>query len=103
LLQHWWPLRHTCWRWPLRTAWFTDDDWHFLALLRHVDAATDAFSEHFMGSYGYRPVAMVLFAMTALVFGAALPQYLLNVALHAALALLLWRLAIAFAAPTGWQ
>ena len=85
---------------PLRTAWFTDDDWHFLALLRHVDAATDAFSEHFMGSYGYRPVAMVLFAITALVFGAdALPQYLLNVALHAAVALLLWRLAIAFAAP----
>jgi hypothetical protein len=34
---------------PLRTAWFTDDDWHFLALLRHVDAATDAFSEHFHG------------------------------------------------------
>lgn len=85
---------------PLSKAWFTDDDWHFLALLRHVDAATDAFTEHFMGSYGYRPVAMVLFAATVQAFGIdTVPHYLVNLVLHGAVALLIWRLAIALAAP----
>lgn len=87
---------------PLHRAWFTDDDWHFLALLRHIDAATDVFTQHFMGSYGYRPVAVMLFAATVSWFGPdPVPHYVVNVVLHGAVALLLWRLALALAAPRG--
>ncbi len=67
----------------LAGASFTGDDWHFLALLRHIDSPWDIFTSNIAASYFHRPVALSLFWLTVDMLGTnAMTHYAVNLALH---------------------
>lgn len=67
----------------LAFAEFTGDDWHYFALLKHIDSPLDIFSSNLGGTYFYRPVVLFLFWLSEWIFADhALAQYGINVAIH---------------------
>lgn len=78
----------------LSQAQFTSDDWHYFALLRHIDSPVDLFTSNIAGAYFYRPNALFLFWLSATTFGVdPVAHYSINVALHAWVALEVFALA----------
>lgn len=62
---------------------FAGDDWHYLALLRHIDSPIDIFSSNIAGAYFYRPIALFLFWLSEAILGInPIAHYGINVALH---------------------
>ena len=62
---------------------FAGDDWHYLALLRHIDSPVDIFSSNIAGAYFYRPIALFLFWFSEAIFGInPAAHYGINIALH---------------------
>lgn len=67
----------------LKVAGFTGDDWHYLALLRHIDSPVDIFTTNIGLSYFYRPITLFVFWLSGSAFGInPIPHYGLNIALH---------------------
>lgn len=62
---------------------FTGDDWHYLALLRHIDSPVEIITSNIAGAYFYRPVALLLFWLSEAVFSIKpVAHYGINVLLH---------------------
>lgn len=62
---------------------FTGDDWHYLALFRHIDSPADIFRTNIAATYLYRPVALFVFWLSERAFGVQpTAHYGLNIALH---------------------
>ena len=75
----WFTFRHLF----VSHAAFTGDDWHYFALLRHLDSPLDVFSLNIGGAYFYRPVALLFFWLSEAIFGInAAAHYGINIALH---------------------
>jgi len=67
----------------LRTAQFLGDDWHYLALLRHIDSPVDIFVTNISGAYLYRPLVLFSFWLSERLASPSAPlQYGINVLLH---------------------
>ena len=82
---------------PLLQAGYVADDWAILALVRHGATPFEYYFADHTSTYAYRPNAMLVWYLVAAAFGdAALPQYVVQIAIHALnaalLALLLLRL-----------
>ena len=82
---------------PLLQAGYVADDWAILALVRHGASPFEYYFADHTATYSYRPNGMLVWYLVAAAFGdAALPQYFVQIALHALnaalLALLLLRL-----------
>lgn len=78
----------------LRVADFHGDDWHFVALLRHINSPLDILTSNVALNYLYRPASLLTIWLSQRVLGDT-PQwhYLVNVALHAWVALEMWLIA----------
>ena len=64
-------------------AQFTGDDWHFLAVLRHIDSPLDVVTSNMGGSYYYRPAVLLLFWFSFVALGTdPMVHYGINVAIH---------------------
>lgn len=87
-------------------AEFTGDDWHYLALLRHIDSPFDIFTSNIAGAYFYRPVTLFLFWVSEATFGSnTVAHYSINVALHGWVALEVFALAATITkapVPSAW-
>lgn len=82
---------------PLLQAGYVADDWAILALVRHGAMPLEYYFADHTATYSYRPNGMLAWYLVAAAFGdAALPQYVVQIAIHALnaalLALLLLRL-----------
>ena len=93
--------------WPALRAFLQTDDYTLLAFSRILRHPLALFShEHFpLGPY-FRPLPMLLWWISARIFGNALmPQYALNLLLHVGVSLLLWRLLkrVSPGSHAGWM
>lgn len=81
---------------PMLGGWFWRDDLPLLAVVRMLDNPFWLLvSDHMLGMPYYRPVGLIFWWLSAALFGdAALAHYLINLGLHAGVALLLWRLIV---------
>lgn len=81
---------------PMLGGWFWLDDLPLLAIVRMLDNPFWLLlSDHMLGMPYYRPVGLVFWWLSAALFGDfALAHYLLNLALHVSVALVLWRLIV---------
>src|SRR5262249_22226026 len=80
--------------WPALRAFLETDDYSLLAFGRILRNPLARFvHEHFpLGPY-LRPLSMMLWWLSALAFGnAVMPQYVVNLCLHIAVSVALWRL-----------
>jgi hypothetical protein len=67
----------------LARAQLTGDDWHYFALLRHIDSPVEIFTTNIAGAYFYRPLALYFFWVSEALFGSnPVAHYGINVALH---------------------
>jgi hypothetical protein len=70
--------------WPLFTASYQADDWHFFALFRHIDSIRVFFTTNIGGTYFYRPLALTFSWVTFQLFDLdSAGHYAVNIALHA--------------------
>ena len=68
---------------PLLSAWFIDDDWHYLALFRHIDSPLAIFTTNIAATYFYRPIALFFsWASFATFELSATAHYSIHLALH---------------------
>ena len=76
------------------SAYFLLDDFGMLAIVRFLDNPLEPFvRNHIPGGLYYRPLGMILWWLSERVFGSnALAHYLINLFLHAGVAVALWRL-----------
>jgi hypothetical protein len=78
---------------PLFSAWFTGDDWHYLALFRHIDSVSALFTTNIAASYFYRPIALVFNWFSFEVFDlSTTAHYAVNLMLHALVGVEIFRL-----------
>ncbi len=80
------------------SAYFLLDDFGMLSIVRFLDNPLEPFvRNHIPGGLYYRPLGMILWWLSERAFGAnALAHYLINLFLHAGVALALWRLVSRF-------
>ncbi|MEP6882752.1 MAG: hypothetical protein ABI866_12210 [Dokdonella sp.] len=80
------------------SAYFLLDDFGMLSIVRFLDNPLEPFvRNHIPGGLYYRPLGMIVWWLSERAFGAnALAHYLINLFLHAGVAVALWRLVSQF-------
>lgn len=88
--------------WSLLGASFVDDDWFWLALVRHLDHPGMAYTSGLLHEYFYRPSSIALWWIAERLFGDwAGGHYLVDLLLHTGAALVL-ALLIRTLTPNAW-